>query len=128
MAGKDPVNTHTKVASSFCRIGFQMVAGRHVFHHPSIRERSYILDKLLAFHIEHQTPLEEALRDLYQAADQIPKKDHADEGAKLDETFRATRKRGKTGPQPLSELIALILIRLGVGRIESKPSGEEEPA
>jgi transposase len=127
MAGKDTGKTHTKVACRFCRIGFHMVAGRHVFHHPSIRERSYILDKLLAFHIEHQTPLDEALRDLYHAADQIPKKDHADEAAKLDETFRATRTRGKSGPQPLSELIALLLIRLGIGRVESKPSGEKDP-
>ena len=128
MLGKSAGHSRVSVACRFCRIAFHMVAGRHVFHHPSIRERPYILDKLIAFHLEHKTPLDEALRDLYQAAEQIPKKDHADEGAKLDETFRATRKRGQSGPQPLGELIALILLGLGVGQFESKPSGEEEPA
>ena len=126
--GKTTGHSRVSVACRFCRIAFHMVAGRHVFHHPSIRERSYILEKLLAFHIEHQTPLEEALRDLHQAADHIPKKEHAAEARKLEETFRPTRKRGKSGPQPLSELIALILLRLGVGTLESIPSGEEEPA
>lgn len=126
-AGKDPKQSHVKVASRFCRIAFHMVAGRQVFRHPSVRERSYILEKLLAFHVEHQTPLEEALRDLHRAADQVPQKEHAAEGERLADTFRPTRPRGKSGPQPLSEAIALILLRLGVG-LESKPSGEEDPA
>lgn len=126
LAGKDARHSHVKVASRFCRIAFHMVAGRQVFHHPSIRERSYILDKLLAFHVERQTPMKEILADLYEAADQAPKKDRAAEAQKLIDTSRASRPRGKTGPQPLSELIVLVLARLGVG-LESKPSGEKDP-
>lgn len=137
LAGKDARKSHVKIACRFSRIAFHMVAGRQVFRHPSVRERSYILDKLLAFHIEHKTPMEEALRDLHHAADHIPKKEHGAEGAKLEEAFGAsrdtrgaagaTRVPGKKGPQPLSESIALILLRLGVGRLESKPSGEKDP-
>ena len=48
--GKDPRHTRVKVALRFCRIAFQMVAGRQVFRHPSIQGRHYILDKLSAFH------------------------------------------------------------------------------
>src|SRR5207253_1747901 len=51
--GKDPRHTRVKVALRFCRIAFQMVAGRQVFRHPSIRGRHYILDKLTAFHRVH---------------------------------------------------------------------------
>jgi len=54
--GKDPRHTHVKVAARFCRIAFHMVAGQQVYHHPSQKERGYILDKLLAFHTEHKTP------------------------------------------------------------------------
>jgi transposase len=38
-AGKDPRDTHVKVAGRFCRIAYQMVAGRRVFGHPCCRGR-----------------------------------------------------------------------------------------
>jgi transposase len=53
--GKDPRHTRVKVGMRFCRIAFQMVAGRQVFHHPCIQGRHYILDKLTAFHRAHGT-------------------------------------------------------------------------
>lgn len=127
LTGKDPRHSHVKVAARFCRIAFHMVAGKQVFHHPSCRERGYILDKLLAFHLEHETPYPEALRDLHHAIDQIPKKEHAAEGQPLADKLRTSRTRGKRGPQPLSEILALVLARLGVGALESKPSGETDP-
>jgi hypothetical protein len=40
-----------------------------------MRERSYILDKLFAFHHEHGTPLTEMLQDLHHALEQVPKKE-----------------------------------------------------
>jgi hypothetical protein len=40
--------------------------------------------------------------------------------------MQTTRERGKTGPQPIRELIAIVLARLGVGVINSNPSGEED--
>jgi transposase len=103
-----------------------MVAGRQVFHHPSLRERGYILDKLLAFHVAHQTPWPEVLRDLQNAIDQIPKSEHAAEAKPLADRILATRERGKTGPQPLSEILAIVLARLGVGMLPSTPSGEKD--
>jgi hypothetical protein len=127
LAGKDPRHTHVKVAARFCRIAFHLVAGRQVFRHPSCRDRGYILDKLLAFHLEHETPYPEILRDLFQAIDLIPKKEHAAEAEPLVDRIRATRTRGKKGPQPLSEILVLVLARLGIGALQSKPSGEKDP-
>ena len=57
-------------------MAFHIVAGRQVFRHPALRERSYILDKLLAFHIEHDTPWPEILADLEEALKQVPSKEY----------------------------------------------------
>jgi transposase len=124
LAGKDPRYTHVKVAKSFSRIGFCMVAGRQIFRHPCLRDRGYILDKLLAFHTEHGTPWPDTLRDLHNAIDQIPVRYHADEARPLGDRQREARKSRKKGPQPLSEILAEVLARLGVGGVSSTPSGE----
>jgi transposase len=125
LTGKDPRKSHVRVASRFCRIAFHMVAGRQVFRHPCLRERSYILEKLLAFHVEHQTPMQEAMRDLNYAISHIPKSEYAAEAKPLADRLQA-RERGKSGPQPLREIIAIVLARLGVGVIPSTPSGGKD--
>ena len=125
-AGKDPRKSHVKVGLRFCRISYHMVAGRQVFRHPSLRERGYILDKLLAFHLEHQTPYEQILRDLHHAFAQIPIKEHAAEAAPLAQRLRTTRTFAKKGPQPLAEILAIVLARLGVGMLPSTPSEEKD--
>jgi transposase len=131
-AGKDPRHSHVKVAARFCRIAFHMVAGQQVYHHPSQKERNYILDKLLAFHNEHDTPWEPTLRDLHLALEQLPAKEHQAEAEPLLDKQRAAQKRsnrtaGKTGPQPIGELLAIVLARLGVGALPSIPSGVKDP-
>lgn len=125
-AGKDPRHSHVKIACRFCRIAFHMVAGRQVFHHPSLRERSYILDKLLAFHLEHDTPYEQSLRDLHLASAQVPTKEHAAEAQALAQRQRAVRRGGPRGPQRLGEILAIVLARLGVGAVPSTPSEEKD--
>jgi transposase len=69
---KDPRHTRVKVGLRFGRSAFQMVAGRQVFRHPSIQGRHSILDKLTAFHREHDTGMVEVLRDLQAAVGQLP--------------------------------------------------------
>lgn len=88
--------------------------------------RSSILDKLLAFHSEHETPIEAMMRDLHQAAAQVPPKEHAAEAQPLQQ--RLERQRRRKGPQPLVEALAIVLARLGVGRIQSTASGEKDLA
>jgi transposase len=128
-AGKKPSLSHVKVALRFCRIAFHMVAGRQVYRHPCHKERHYILDKLLAFHNEHQTPWEPTLRDLHWALDHVPTKEHAAEARPLLDRQqaapqRANRTTAKAGPQPLANTLAIVLARLGVGAVPYIPSGE----
>ena len=126
VAGKDPRATHVKVAVRFCRIAYHMVAGRQVFHHPCLRTRSYILEKLIAFHVEHQTPCKEYLQDLNYEINQIPQKEHAAEAKPLADRLQEVQDRGRKGPQPLSEIIPIVLARLGIGVIPSTPSGDPD--
>jgi len=124
-AGKDVRHSHVKIGMRFCRIAYHMVAGRQVFRHPCLRSRSYILEKLLAFHNEHQTPMPATLEDLNHAAHQVPKKEHQAEARPLLDQLERERHRA-SGPQPLSELLAIVLARLGVGRIQSEESGASD--
>ena len=64
----DPRLIRVRVAMRFSRISFQMVAGGKVFDHPAARTRDYILQKLIAFHHQHQTPALQVQQDLQQRA------------------------------------------------------------
>lgn len=122
--GKDPRDTHIKVASRFCRIAFQMVAGRQVFRHPSIQGRHYIIDKLSAFHVEHETGVAQVLGDLKAAIEQVPVREHAAEARPLREELQRIHDGRRRGPQPLADVLLIVLARLGVGAVESTESGE----
>lgn len=124
--GKDPRWTRVKVGFRFCRIAYHMVAGRQVFHHPSLRERGFILDKLLAFHTDHQTPMPQMLQDMNQAMEHVPKKEHRAEAQPLADKLQDLRQRRRTGPQLLADTIAIVLARLGVGVVQSEKSEESD--
>jgi transposase len=123
--GDDARMVHVRIASRLSRIAFHLVVGNQLFRHPASREHGYILDKLLAFHTEHDTPLPKTLADLHLALAQIPRKEYSREAQPLTERLRHSR-RAK-GPQAIGEVIAVVLARLGVGVIQSTPSGETDP-
>jgi transposase len=122
--GKDPRHTRVKVALRFCRIAFQMVAGRQVFRHPCIQGRHYILDKLTAFHRAHDTPMPEVLRDLHAAIGQLPSGEYPAEARPLQEELQRIQEGRRRGPQLLGDILPLVLARLGVGAVQSTASGE----
>lgn len=122
--GKDPRHTHVKVGMRFSRIAFQMVAGRQVFRHPCIQGRHYILDKLSAFHRDHGTLVPELLRDLQAAIGQLPTREYAEEAKPLHEELQKIQDGRRRGPQPLGDILPIVLARLGVGVIKSAESGE----
>jgi hypothetical protein len=122
--GQDPRDIHVRVALRFCRIAFHMVAGRQVFRHPSLQARHYILDKLRAFHRQHDTPLPQTLRDLQAAIAQVPPREHAAEAKPLQEEFQKIQAGGRRGPQLLGDILPIVLARLGVGALPSTASGE----
>jgi transposase len=122
--GKDPRHTHIKIGMRFTRIAFQMVAGRQVFRHPSIQGRHCILDKLNAFHREHDTGVVEVMRQLQDAVGQLPQREHAAEAKPLQAELNRIRDGGRRGPQVLGDILPIILARLGVGVIQLPESGE----
>ncbi len=122
--GKNPRHTRVKVGLRFCRIAFQMVAGRQVFRHPAIQGRHYILDKLTAFHRDHDTGMAEVLRDLQAAVAQVPPREHAAEARPLQEELQKIQDGRRRGPQLLGDILPIVLARLGVGVVQSEESGE----
>ena len=122
--GKNPRHTRVKVGMRFCRIAFQMVAGRQVFHHPAIQGRHYILEKLTAFHRDHDTGMADVLRDLQAAVGQVPQREHAAEARPLAEELQKIQDGHRRGPQLLGDILPIVLARLGVGVVQSEESGE----
>jgi transposase len=115
-----------RVAKRFCRIAFRMVAGREVFRHPSCQERHLVLEKLIKFHIVHETPMEAVKRDLEAAAEQIPRREHAAEAVPLAIALGQASSRRRNGPCRLGEILPVILARLEVPTVESPVKGETD--
>jgi transposase len=113
-AGKDPRWVRVKVAKIFSRLAFALVAGRQLFPHPCCQPRHYLLGKLLAFHTEHGTDPAALRQDLEAAVAQLPAKSCATEAERLQQELEALGRR--RGPQPLAEIIPLVLARLA-GRV-----------
>ena len=125
--GRDPRHTRVRIASRFTRIAYQMVAGRQVYRHPSRCERSYILDKLVEFHREHETAPERILTDLNLARRQIPADECSGESVPLRARYEKTRRSWRKGPQPSGDVLLSVLAKLGVGTIESEMSEAQGP-
>jgi len=122
--GKAPRHSRVKVGMRFCRIAFQMVAGRQVFRHPGIQGRHCILDKLNAFHRAHETGMVEVLRDLQAAVAHVPPREYATEAQPLSEELKKIQDGRRRGPQLRGDILPIILARLGVGVVQSTESGE----
>lgn len=117
--GVDSRDIRCRVANRAVRTVFQMVSGRRLYQHPSRLQRQYVLDKILIFHQEHGTPPQEILRDLHQAADQIPRHEQAAEAAPLQHRYRKCRRSRRSGSQELGTLLLAVLARYGITGLES---------
>ena len=126
--GKDPRHTRVKVAMRFCRIAYQIVAGRQVFRHPCLQGRHYVLHKLVAFHRDHDTGVAQQQRDLLAALGQVPPREHRAEAVPLAEELEKIEQRRRRGPQLLADILPIVLARLGVGGVQSTASGEPDPS
>jgi transposase len=116
-AGKDPRWVRVKVAKIFSRLAFALVAGRQLFAHPCCQPRHHILGKLLAFHTEHGTEPAALRQDLEAAVAQLPATSCAPEAERLEQELEALGRR--RGPQPLAEIIPLVLARLAGRMVQS---------
>jgi len=118
--GHDPRDIRCRVANRLTRTVFQMIFGRRLYQHPSRLDRSYVMEKLLVYHREHQTAPHVIVRDLEQAAVQIPKTSHKDEAKPLVAAYEKSRRSRRREPQALATLLVAVLARLGVDDLESK--------
>ena len=122
--GRDARAVRVQVAGRFSRIAYQMVAGRKAYRHPCCQQRDYILNKLLIFHTDNEIGYDQLMRNLDAAVAQLPRSEYREEAVPLaDELDRVLKKRGK-GPRPLSEILPVVLAKLGVKPVRSPKSGE----
>jgi transposase len=127
LQGKDPRDTHVKVAGRFCRIAYQLVAGGATYRHPCSNKRDYIIQKLIKFSTEHDIASDQLLRNLDAAVARLPRSAHREEAAPLAEELARVQKQRGAGPQLLGEILPAVLARLGVPTVKSTPSGEADP-
>jgi transposase len=118
--GVDARDIRCRVANRVARSVFQMVSGRRLYQHPSRLERQYVLDKVLKFHEEHETPLQDILRDLHHAAEQIPKHERAAEAGPLRQRYEKCRRSRRNQPQQLGAILLSVLARYGITGLESE--------
>jgi len=116
----DSRDIRCRIANRAARPVFQMVSGRKLYRHPSRLDRGYVMDKLLAFHRAHETPPVEIVRDLQQAARQIPKRHRLEEAAPLQRLYERCRRSRRKGPQSIGTILVAVLARLGVNGLESE--------
>lgn len=124
LEGKDPRAIRVRVAGRFCRIAYQLVAGRATFRHPTCQQRDYVLRKLITFDIEHHIDIKRIMEDLNAAVAQLPGAAHPEEAAALSQELDGLQKKRGSGPRSLAEILPAVLVKLGVKLIQSPESGE----
>jgi transposase len=116
----DPRDRRCRIANRAMRMVYQLVGGRGLWRGKGV-EREYLLAKLQEFHRVHETPVDQAIRDLHEALAWLPKSAYAAEAKPLTELARKKRR----GVKHIRELMIPLLVRLGVGvpdEVKSNPS------
>jgi transposase len=123
--GKDPRWSRVKIAKSFSRLAFVMLIGKCVHPHPACQPRHSICEKLLAFHCEHHTAIEQTLADIDRVNQQLGSRGRRDEVQTLQDQLDDPSRRRRRGPQALAKIIPLVLARLGIRVLQSETEGED---
>ena len=105
----DPRDRRCRIANRAMRMVYQLVGSRQLWRGKGV-DREYLLAKLQEFHRLHETPIEQAIRDLHEAFAWLPKSAYAEEAKPLAELARKKQR----GPQRIGDLMIPLLIRLGV--------------
>ncbi len=120
--GKDPRWIRVKIAKTFTRLLFTIVAGHRagnrMIDHLALQPRQYILGKLLKFHMEHKVAPDRMRADLEALCDQLPSNARAHEIPPLQTPLDDLSRR--RGPQLLGDILPIVLARLQVVQSESR--------
>jgi transposase len=122
--GKDPRSARVRIAKSFSRLAFAILAGGRLFAHPALQPKGLILKKLLTFAAERDMPLSQQMIDLVQAAAQLPKTEYAREAQPLAQELERLRAGRRRGPKRLAEILPIVLEKLEAGMLKSTTSEE----
>lgn len=123
---KDARWIRVKVAKVFSRLLYAMVAGRQLFPHPCRQEHHYILHKLMEFQRASDTPMSQVMEDLDAATRQLPRSACAVEAQPLAQRLEEVQHR--KGPQPLADVIPIVLARLRDRSVQSEASEVPGPS
>ena len=129
LEGKDARDIRVRVAGRFCRIAYQMVAGRMTFRHPCTQQRDYILTKLITISLLN---MRLTIRSAYEGTStprwpSSPVRHTARRRSRLAEELARLQKKRGSGTRPLGEILPAVLAKLGVKLIRSPESGEADP-
>jgi hypothetical protein len=114
----DPRDIRCRIANRLTRTVFQMIAGRKLYVHPSRLDRGYVMEKLLEFGRERNTPPHRIVRDLEQAARQIPKQELTAEARALAPFCARRRHNRERDGQSIGTLLVAVLARYGITDLE----------
>lgn len=117
----DPRDRRCRIANRALRMVYQLVGGRQLWRGKGV-DRESLLAKLQEFHRGHQTPVDQAVRDLNEVLAWLPKSAYAAEAQPLAEWAR----KPPRGVKHIGELLSPLLIRLGVAREETVESSTSE--
>jgi transposase len=105
----DPRLQRVRVAKRFSRLAYFMLAGCQIVPHPCCREPHYILDKLLAFQLEHEASHAQLRQNLESAAEQLPNAARNREADALGATAARFDKARSFETQTLGSLLKEVL-------------------
>jgi transposase len=125
LQGKDPRWLHVKVAKAFTRLAFVMLAGQGRVPHPACQPRDSLFEKLLVFHQQQRTDMQVVLDDFDRIYAQLPRRIRRDETDSLHNLLDDRGPRRRHGVVQLSQIIPLVLARLGVRALQSTPEGQD---
>jgi transposase len=117
--GTDPRLAHVRVAKRFSRLAFAIVAGRQIVPHPCCREPHTILDKLIAFHLEHRATPEQIRTTLAAAAEQLPPAARERERHALENRKTKFRRARRPQVQKIGDILTEVLAKLLATTVQS---------
>lgn len=112
-----------RVAKRFTRLAYSMLVGRKIIPHPCCREPHYILEKLLAFLLDHRATHTLMQQCLDRAAQQLPAAVRPAEAKQLQVQVNKLQNSRKTEARSLSTILQEVLAKRLIPRVDSPAEG-----
>jgi len=121
--GIDKRASRVKIAKRFTRLALACVAGNEPMRHACFQKPDSILEKLRAFHQEHDTPPSRVLADLEAAVGQLPCNTRNHEAEVVAEVLQQ-HASSRRGPGLIGDCLPAVLARLQINHPEANKNGD----